>query len=139
MVSLGASVSIAPDQEPKTYGTTLIRVHDAAGHEVRSEVRGRELEVLDIVLFIELDDGERVSTTPGEIRLIARLDGTMDDLRERVGQMAYEDGDRWPRWRNLMAALKTRGVHADDPAIAALPLILEFSDEVLALYGPETS
>jgi hypothetical protein len=43
------------------------------------------------------------------------------------------------RWRNLMAALKTRGVHADDPAIAALPLSLEFTDEVLALYRSETS
>jgi hypothetical protein len=139
MVSLGASVSTAPDQEPENYGATLIRVHDAAGREVRSEVRGRELEVLDIVLFIELDDGQRVSTTPGEIRLIARLDGTMNELRERVGQMVYDDGDRWPRWRKLMAALKTRGVHADDPAIATLPLILEFTDEVRALYRSESS
>jgi hypothetical protein len=138
MVSLGASVSTAPDQEPETYGATLIRFHDAAGREVRSEVRGRELEVLDIVLFIELDDGERVSTPPGEIRLIGRLDGTMDELRERVEQMVYDDGDRWPRWRNLMAALKSRGVDADDPAIATLPLILEFTDEVLALYGSGT-
>jgi hypothetical protein len=40
MVSLGASVSIAPDQEPETYGATLIRVYDAAGREVRTEVRG---------------------------------------------------------------------------------------------------
>jgi hypothetical protein len=134
MVSLGASVSIAPGQEPETYGATLIRVYDAAGREVRTEVRGRELEVLDIVTFVELDDGERVATTPGEARLIARLDGTMEELREEVGRMVYDDGDRWPRWRNLMAALKNRGVHADDPAIAALPLILEFTDEVLALY-----
>ena len=63
---------------------------------MRREVRGRELEVLDIVVFIELDDGERVSTPPGEIRLIARVDGTIDYLRERVGQMIYDDGDRWP-------------------------------------------
>ena len=139
MVSLGASVSIAPDQEPETYGVTLIRVHDAAGREVRSEVRGRELEVLDIVMFIELDDDERVSTTPGEIRLIARLDGTMDELRERVEQVVYDDGDRWPRWRNLMAVWNTREMHADDPTIAALPLTLEFNDEVLALYAPKAS
>jgi hypothetical protein len=33
-----------------------------------------------------------------------------------------------------MATLKTRGMHADDPAIAALPLVLEFTDEVLAPY-----
>ena len=52
--------------------------------------------MLDIVVFIELDDGERVSTPPGEIRLIARVDGTIDYLRERVGQMIYDDGDRWP-------------------------------------------
>ena len=139
MVRLGASVSIAPDQEPETYGATLIRVHDAAGREVSSEVRGRELEVLDIVIFIELDDGERVLTTPGEIRLIARLDGTMDELRERVEQMVYDDGDRWPRWRNLMAALKAQDVHADDPTIAALPLTFEFTDEVLGLYAPKAS
>ena len=134
MVSLGASVSIAPDQEPEAYGATLIRVHDAAGREVRSEPRGRELELLDILIFIELDDGERVSNAPEEIRLLARLDGTMDELRERVEQMVYDDGDRWPRWRNLMAALNARGVRADDPAIAALPLTLEFTGEVLALY-----
>ena len=87
-------------------------------------------------MFIVLDNGERVSNEPEEIRLLARLDGTMDELRERVEQMVYDDGDRWPRWRNLMAALKTRSVHADDPAIAALPLNLEFTAEVLALYGP---
>jgi hypothetical protein len=139
MVRLGASVSIAPDQEPEAYGATLISVYDAAGREKRGEVRGRELELLDIVMFIELDDGERVSNAPEEIRLLARLDGTMHELRERVEQMVYDDGDRWPRWRNLMAALKTREVHADDPAIAALPLILEFTDEVLALYKPEAS
>jgi hypothetical protein len=134
MVSLGASVSIAPDQEPETYGATLIRVYDAAGREVRSEVRGRELEVLDIVRFVELDDGERVATDPGETRLIARLDRTMEELREQVRYLVYDDEDRWPRWRELMAVLKDRGVRADDPAIAALPLILEFTDEVIALY-----
>ena len=96
MVSLGALVSIAPDQESEAYGATLIRVYDAAGREVRSEVRGGELELLDIVVFIELDDGERVLTTPGEIRLLARLDGTMDELRERVREMVYDNGDHWP-------------------------------------------
>jgi hypothetical protein len=54
-VGLGASVSIAADQEPEAYGATLIRFHDAAWREVRSEVRGRELDLLDIVLFVELE------------------------------------------------------------------------------------
>ena len=49
-----------------------------------------------------------------------------------------DDGDRLPRWRDL-TALKTRGVHANDPAIAALPLVLEFTDKVLRLYEPEAS
>jgi hypothetical protein len=84
MVRLGARVSIAPDRAPGAYGAPLIRVYDAAGGEVRTEVRGRELEVLDIVLFVELDGGERVATAVGENRLVARL----GELRRRQGDLA---------------------------------------------------
>ena len=49
--------------------------------------------------------------------------------------MVYDDGDRTPRWAGLMADLASRGVQADDAALAALPLVLEFDDEVAALYA----
>jgi hypothetical protein len=136
MVRLGTRVSIAPDREPEAYGATLISVHDAAGRRVRTEVRGRELEVLDIVLFVELDDGERVATAVGANRLIIRLGESAEQLREDVRRIVYDDGDRRPRWHDLMAGLESRGVDADDAALAALPLVLEFDDEVLALYEP---
>ncbi len=135
MARLGARVSLAPDRAPEAYGATLIRVHDAAGREVRREVRGRELEVLDVVLFVVLDDGERVASAPGETRLIARLGGSAEQLREDVRRIVYDDGDRWPRWLDLMARLESRRVSADDAALAALLLVLEFDDEVVALYG----
>jgi hypothetical protein len=135
MVRLGAHVSLAPDRAGETYGATLIRVHDAAGREVRREVRGRELEVLDIVLFVERDDGERVASAPGETRLIARLGGSAEQLRQDVRRIVYDDGDRRPRWLDLMARLESRGVSGDDDALAALPLVLEFDDKVVALYG----
>jgi hypothetical protein len=135
MVRLGARVSLAPDREPEPYGATLLRVHDAAGLEVRSEVRGRELEVLDIVLFVELDDGERVTTRLGETKLIARFEHSAEQLRADVRRMVYDDGDRSPRWADLMAGLQGRGVSADDAALGALPLVLEFDDGLAALYG----
>jgi hypothetical protein len=34
-----------------------------------------------------------------------------------------------------MAGLESRGVSADDAALAALPLVLEVDDEVIAEYG----
>ena len=135
MTRLGVHVSLAPDREPEAYGAILLRVHDASGREVRSEARGRELEVLDIVLFVELDDGDRAQTRPGETRLIARVDWSAGQLRERVRRMVYDGGDRTPRWFELMAALESRGLGADDYALAALPLVLEFDDEVAARYG----
>src|SRR5687768_17914396 len=125
MLSLGARVSLAPDREPEAYGSTLIRVHHADGREVRSEVRGRELELLDIVLFVQLDDGERLASGLGETRLIARLGWSAEQLREEVSRVVYDDGDRWPRWRDLISGLERRGVSADDAALAALPLVLE--------------
>ena len=136
MVRLGARVSLAPDREPERYGATLAKVYDASGREVRREVRGRELEMLDIVLFVELDDGDRVATRLGEIKLAARLEESAEQLRAEVLRIVYDDGDRTPRWAGLMADLESMGVNADDAALAALPLVLEFDDEVLAVYGP---
>jgi hypothetical protein len=134
MVNLGARVSLAPDCEPEAYGATPIIVHDAAGREVRSEGRGRELELLDIVQFVELDDGERVASAPDETKLIARLGWSAVELREEVRRIVYDDGDRWPAGAP-MAGLERRGVSADGAALAALPLVLECDDEVIAQYA----
>jgi hypothetical protein len=134
MARLGAHVSLAPDREPEAYGAILLRVLDAAGREVRSEVRGRELEVLDIVLFVELDDGDRVPTRPGETMLIARIGWSAGQLRERVRRIVCDNRELRP-WRELMVGLESRGLRADDSVLTALPLVLEFDDEVAALYG----
>lgn len=47
----------------------------------------------------------------------------------------YANGDDAPRWPELIAGLRSRGVSADESALATLPLVLEFDDEVAALYG----
>lgn len=64
MVRLGARVSLAGDRGSQAYGATLVVYRDSAGRETKRELRGRDLEVLDIVLFVELDDGEGVATAP---------------------------------------------------------------------------
>ena len=136
MVRLGARVSLVPDRGRQAYGATLCVVHDAAGREVRRELRGRELELLDIVLFVELDDGERVACRPGETTLATRLPWSADQVRQEVRRIAYDDGDRpdRPRWRDLMAGLESRGVGASDAALAALPFALELDDPLTARF-----
>jgi hypothetical protein len=100
----------------------------------KSEVRGRELEVLDIVLFVELENGDRVLSRQGETTLIARLGWSSGQLHDRVRQIVNDTRDRAPRFE-LIAGLERRGLSVDDSALAALPLVLEFDDEVTALYG----
>jgi hypothetical protein len=73
--------------------------------------------VLDIVLFVELDEGERVACAPGETRLVARLGGSAEQLREDVRRIVYGEGDRLPRWLDLTARLAGRGVSADDAEV----------------------
>jgi hypothetical protein len=58
-----------------------------------------------------------------------------DQPREQVRRIVYDDGDRRPGWRDLISGLKSKGVSADDAALAALPLVLEFDDEVVAQSG----
>jgi hypothetical protein len=136
MVCLGARVALVPDRGEWAYGATLQVVCDRSGREVRRELRGRELEVLDIVLFVELDDGERVASRPGENMLATRLPWTADLVRDDVRRIAYDNGDRpdRPRWRELLAGLESRGVRASDAALPGLPFVLELDDSVTARY-----
>lgn len=135
MVLLGARLSLVPDRGSQAYGAPLVWYRDAAGRHLKSESRGRELELLDIVLFVELDDGGRVRTPPRESTLAARFPWSAGHVREDVRRMVYDDGDRQPRWLGLMEGLKERGVRTHDAALAALPLELEFDDAVIARYG----
>ncbi len=135
MVRMGARVSLAEDRPPEAYGSTLISVHDAAGRQVRREVRGRELEVLDIVQFVDLDDSECVATSPGETRLIAPLSWSVEQLRDEARRIVYDDGDRRPRWHDLLEALEATGISATDASLAALPFVIELDNEVAAQYG----
>lgn len=131
MARLGAHVPLATEDAP-AYGAVLHRIYDGTGREVRTEARGRELEVLEIVPFVELDAGDRVTTATGKNRLIVRRDGSAAELREEVRRIAYDDTDRNPRWLDLMRDLERKGVKADDAALAALPFVLEIDDEVVA-------
>jgi hypothetical protein len=76
-----------------------------------------------------------VETTLGETRLMAGIDITMGGATR--GGCAH----CLRRWRPVAPLGRSdcgpedAGVRADDAAIAALPLVLEFTDEVLALYG----
>jgi hypothetical protein len=133
MVRLGARVSLVPDSGSRAYGAPLITYNDAAGREVKHEFRGRELELLEIVQFVDLDDGERVATRPGESTLETRLPWSAEQVRDEVRRMVYDDGDRQPRWLRLKAGLEARGVRVDDAALGALPL--ELDDLVVARYG----
>ena len=64
--------------------------------------RGRELEVLDVVRYVELDDeSSAVATAPG--RDSAGSPGSTEPSRSSASrieqQLVFDDGDRWPRWR----------------------------------------
>jgi hypothetical protein len=120
-------VSLAPDNGWSAYGAPLVVVHDAAGQEVRRELRGRDLELLDIVTFVELDDGERVATRPGETMLTTALPWDANQIRDDVRRIVYDDGDRpdRPRWRDLLADLERRGVAANDAALDRRPFAVE--------------
>lgn len=111
------------------------RDNDAAGRAVKHEFRGRELELLEIVQFVDLDDGERVATRPGESTLETRLPWSAEQVGDEVRRMVYDDGDRQPRWLRLKAGLEAREVRVDDAALGALPLELEFDDLAVARYG----
>ena len=90
MVRIGPGVSLAADRSPHRYGATMIWVHDRARNLVRTEVRGRDVELLNIVQFVELDDGQRV-TSPEQTSAIFSLDSGVDELRERVRQTVYQE------------------------------------------------
>lgn len=111
-------------------------IHNAAGEEVGRELRGRDQELLEIVIFVELDDSQRVETRPGEIMLGTRLPWDAGAVRREVRRMVYDDSDRVARWQGLMAELEERGVHADDAALAALPYVLELDPVLVARYEP---
>ena len=133
MVRMGARVSIAA--APPGYGAPMQRVHDQAGRLVRTEVRGRDLELLDLVQFVDLVDGRRVSTTE-QFLLSVALDSNVDELRDRVRELVQMGGDRYkPRWQDLIDALHEEGVSTDEPSLAALPWVFERDDDVGARFG----
>ncbi len=129
-------MSLCVDPEWPSYGESMTVIHNAAGNEVGRELRGRDQELLEIVIFVELDDGRRVETRPGEIKLGTRLPWDANGVRREVRRMVYDDSDRWPRWRDLMAGLEERGVRADDAALVALPYVLELDPALVARYEP---
>jgi hypothetical protein len=71
----------------------MIVVQDRTGRIVRTEVRGRDLELLDVLQFVGLADGRRVTTTERSLLSVA-VDSKLDQLRERVRELVHMGGDR---------------------------------------------
>jgi hypothetical protein len=124
MVRFEAHARLAPDEAPHAYGTTLITVHNAAGELERTEVRGRELEVIEIRPLVELDDGRHIASERCEQWHVVRLSSSRAAVRRDIEQSLFGHGgpahgrNRWP---GLMRALAAAGVTADDELLEALP------------------
>lgn len=100
--------------------------------------------LLSIVHFVDLDDGRRVTTEAlGEMSLSVPSDCTLDELREDLRELIFEDEIREvdeelanePRWEDMSAVLGECGVVADDAALAAKPFVLELGADVVAELG----
>jgi hypothetical protein len=138
MVQMGVRAGIARDQRP--FGTSYSEVVsvDAKGNERdRRWVRHPPGVKLRVVHFVDLDDGERVTTEGfGEMVLSVRRDSTLAELRAELREFIFEDDmvepDEEPRWEDMLSVLRERGVAADDEALARLPFVVELDDEVRA-------
>jgi hypothetical protein len=132
MVRMGARGSLIEVPTPPGYRTDVVSFHDRHGRLQRTE---RHV-VLDVVQFVDLDDGRRISIPPGK-NLLAVPPGGAPDLPERVREFIHADSGLpdSPLWQDMLEALRHHGVGADRAALAALPFVVELDDEVRALAG----
>src|ERR1700754_2877475 len=86
-VRMGARASIAVDQRPLGRAASEVITVDESGNEAREliwEEPGRGL-VLEVVHFVDLDDGRRVTTEAfGEMSLHLPRGYTLDEVRDAV-------------------------------------------------------
>jgi hypothetical protein len=103
--------------------------------------------VIDVIQFAELDTGERV--TVGDMILEGSF-GDRSELEDDLRSFAIEDPEMVEAERELegdgyeaplqylVDALAERGIASDAETLAALPLVVEVDDAVLAKLGPAT-
>jgi hypothetical protein len=143
MVRMGARASLAEDQRPIGRSSSLFVTVDAAGNVLgRREVVDDDGVVLRVTHFVDLDDGRRLTTEQlGEMSLSVRRACTLDELREEVRELIFEDEMReaveWlSPWDDILQVLRGAHVAADEEALEALPFVVELDDEVCTLLTP---
>jgi hypothetical protein len=143
---MGARASIAADQRPLGRSASEVVTVDENGDEPARELiweaPGPGL-VLQVVHFVDLDDGRRVTTAAfGEMSLHLPGGGTLDELRGELREFIFEDDLRdvdderaeAPRWADMASALHGQGIVADDQWLLALPFVVELDDDVVAAF-----
>jgi hypothetical protein len=141
-VRMGASAFIAADQRALGRGAAELVTVDENGIELARELIPEEPGlVLQVVHFVDLDDGCRITTESlGEMSLSVSGQCTPDELRDEVREFIFEDDLRdvahapadGPRWADMASALQVHGIVADDETLLALPFLVELDDDVVA-------
>ncbi|HZC14654.1 MAG TPA: hypothetical protein VE270_11615 [Thermoleophilaceae bacterium] len=120
------------------YSAQEIVTRDASGREVRRWLREPDPTVLEIVHFVDLDDGRRVTTEHyGKPSLQMWLDCTEEELLAEVRECVFvdemreipEDADE-PRWPEMIEELARTGVAVDEATLEGLPFVVEVDERV---------
>ena len=136
---MGARVSLAQDQTP--IGRSAVEVLTRGGRAVRHWAPGPDPTVLQIVHFVDLEDGRRVTTERfGAMSLEMSLDCSEEELRREVVEFVFEDEMREipedaeePLWEDMLEGVAREGVSADEKSLGELPFIVELDEQILAL------
>ena len=139
---MGARARIADDQRPLGRSASVVVTLDESGQELAREVvPDAPGIVLEVVHFVDLGDGARVTTEAfGGMSLSLPRACTLDELREELREFIFEDELREvdteladePWWDEMSSVLRERGVVADEQALLALPFVIELDDRVAA-------
>lgn len=142
---MGVAVSIAADRRPIGRSAEEVVVIDADGLErSRTIVPHANPVVLDVVQFVDLDDGTRLtSEVLGDMTMSVPATFSRNQVLADLREMIYEDELRAavkevadePRWEDVGVLLQTRGVAADDASLAAMPFVVELGDDVVERFG----
>ncbi len=135
----GVQVALAGEQE-FDHGTIShgIVIVDDSGTEIGRETVSVAGLSLHVVQFVDLADGRRVSDPElGTTFLTVQRDITRaeleDDLRELVSgdDLREDDPDcADPPWSEFVELLARAGIATDEPALLALPFVVELDDAV---------
>jgi hypothetical protein len=131
---MGARVSPAEDQTPLGHSAAEIVTKDDAALQVRAP----DPTALEIVHFVDLDDGRRVTTEHhGKSSLHISLDCSEGELLAELREFVFEDELREipedadePRWPEMIQELARAGVAVDERTLGALPFVVEVDERV---------